>query len=129
MELDKLDRQSPKKEKFLEIFELSGCNISLSCKKGNIARQTFYNWYDSDEKFRNQVDDMREGLLDLAESMLMRKVREGSTTELIFYLKTKGKKRGYVERQEYSGADGSPIVWQEVKTYKKDENKLDDIDS
>ena len=32
--------------------------------------------------------------------MLIKNIREGKTAEIIFYLKTKGKKRGYVERSE-----------------------------
>ena len=65
--MDKLDTHPPKKEKFLEIFELSACNISLSCKKMKIARQTFYNWYDNDEEFRILVEDCREAVMDMAE--------------------------------------------------------------
>jgi hypothetical protein len=40
---------------------------------------------------------------------LLNAIREGKTAELLFYLKTKGKKRGYVERQEITGIDGQQL--------------------
>jgi hypothetical protein len=46
---------------------------------------------------------------DLAEMKLLSAIREGKTAELLFYLKTKGKKRGYVERQEITGIDGQQL--------------------
>jgi hypothetical protein len=45
------------------------------------------------------VMDMEEALLDFAETMLYKAIKTGKTAELIFYLKTKGQKRGYIERQ------------------------------
>jgi len=49
-----------------------------------------------------------ETMLDEAESVLYRKALEGSTPELLFLLKTKGRSRGYVERAEvdHSGTIG-----------------------
>ena len=48
----------------------------------------------------------REKQLDYAEGKLQEKIRTGDTTSIIFYLKTQGKGRGYVERQELSGPGG-----------------------
>ena len=44
--------------------------------------------------------EAREGALDLAESKLIKLIKEGNLTAIIFFLKTQGKHRGYVERQE-----------------------------
>ncbi len=41
---------------------------------------------------------------------LMEAVENGEIAAIIFRLKTKGKKRGYVERQELTGADNQPII-------------------
>ena len=46
------------------------------------------------------MPDARESMLDTAESVLYRKILDGDTTALIFFLKTQGKSRGYIERQE-----------------------------
>lgn len=50
-----------------------------------------------------------ETRLDKAEKKLDQLIGAGDTTALIFYLKTKGKKRGYIERTEITGADGDKL--------------------
>lgn len=63
-----------------------------------ITRQALYNWRKEDEKLAKMLDDIDEGILDFTESKLVEKVNEGNLTAIIFLLKTKGKKRGYVEQ-------------------------------
>lgn len=88
----------------------------------NICRATHYNWCAADPEYKKAVEDIVEIAIDFAESKLHEQIKEGDTAATIFYLKCKGKKRGYVERQEFTGADGAPIVWNEVKTYKAEPN-------
>ena len=88
------------KEAFLKAFETSAGNVSATCKKIGINRQTYYNWYNKDKKFKTKVEEMQESLLDFAETILMKKIKEGDNTCIIFFLKTKGKSRGYSERFE-----------------------------
>lgn len=47
------------------------------------------------------IQEGKNRILDLAENKLATKINEGDTTSLIFFLKTQGKSRGYVERSEH----------------------------
>ena len=88
---------STKKENFLKALTLNSGHISEACKSANICRQTYYSWIEKDEEFRTMCDDVCESLLDLAESKLLENIRNNDNTAIIFFLKTKGRKRGYNE--------------------------------
>ena len=79
---------SDKKEKFLKALKLNLGNISASCKKINIGRQTYYDWIEADKEFEEQCKDVEESLLDLAENRLLEKIDKYDTTSIIFFLKT-----------------------------------------
>jgi len=92
--------------------------VTTACLMCEVGRTAYYEYYKDDSDFKKEVDSLSELALDFAESKLMEKM-EGVTmgknksdgelivysvppsdTALIFYLKTKGKKRGYIERSE-----------------------------
>jgi hypothetical protein len=54
--------------------------------------------------------DRREFTIDKAEDKLEEAVDAGEGWAIKFTLATVGKRRGYVERQEHTGADGGPMV-------------------
>ena len=91
---------SNKKETFLQALKLNLGNITEACKASNVPRRTYYNWVDADEEFKHSCKDVEESLLDLAENRLLEKIDKYDITAIIFFLKTKGKKRGYIEKQE-----------------------------
>ena len=88
------------KENFIRAYRESLGVIKHACEKADISRRTYYNWLENDEEFKQAVEDIGEEAIDFAENALKKKIREGDTTATIFYLKTKGKKRGYIERTE-----------------------------
>ena len=92
---------STKKDNFLKALKNNLGNISQACKSSKISRQTYYRWIDDDVEFEEQCKNVEESLLDLAENRLLEKIDKYDTTSIIFFLKTKGKKRGYVEKQEF----------------------------
>ena len=91
-------------------------NVTYACQKTKIARSTFYQWMKEDKKFKEDVDEISEMSLDFTEGKLMELVDSLNPTAIIFYLKTKGKKRGYCEKEAES--DEKPIIWSETKIYK-----------
>ena len=78
----------------------SGAIISTIAKKLNCEWHTAKKYIEAHEETKKALKDEKEGMLDFAESMLMKNIQEQDTTSIIFYLKTKGKKRGYTEKQE-----------------------------
>ena len=99
-ELELSTSELEKFEKFLEIFKNKACNITYACDAIPIDRQTYYNWMEKDPKFKAKIMAHQESLLDFSESMLMKNIHSGKEASVFFHLKTKGKARGYIERQE-----------------------------
>lgn len=104
------------KSKILEYLNTQpGGTFSGACAKAPVPVQTAYEWRKEDPAFDSAVivsralaDEMGG---DLAESKLIQAINNGELTGIIFYLKTKHKARGYVERseQEFSGRNGGPV--------------------
>ena len=102
--------------------------VTKACEVVGIAPSTHYGWLKDDEEYSFAVQEVHDKAIDFAESKLFELI-EGAEKEVvtasgkvvtikespntsatIFYLKTKGKKRGYVERQEITGEEGRPII-------------------
>lgn len=75
------------------------------------SRMTVENYVKRYDDVRDAVLDAREGMKDIAEDSLHKKVEEGEAWAVCFYLKTQAKDRGYVERQEVAPTDptGQPL--------------------
>lgn len=97
------------KKALIEALTKSLGNVSTACKAVGVGRGMFYVYYEQDEVFRQAVIDIKEAAIDFAESALMKQINEGNTAATIFFLKTQGKTRGYVERQELSSPGGGPV--------------------
>ena len=93
------NKRETKKEAFLSILLNNEGNISKSCIKSSISRSSVYKWINEDDDFKDRVQQVGEELLDMVESELIQKIKEGHLTAIIFYLKTKGQARGYIEKQ------------------------------
>lgn len=92
-------RQS-KKQKLLKALEESHGVVTNACRKAGISRAQYYRYLQQDEKFASNVDDIQEQAVDFVESQLFKQIKEGNITGQIFYLKTKGKHRGYIEKTQ-----------------------------
>ena len=91
---------STRKKDMIEALKASLGVVTTASKKANIERTTHYKWLAQDAKYAEQVEAIKDIALDFAESQLHKRMQNGSDTAIIFYLKTQGKKRGYIEKQQ-----------------------------
>ena len=106
----------------------------------NVSRTALYNWIEGDSDLKEAIKAQEEANIDFTESKLFARIDgyehpdvhisnyQGMITEtplikhyppdptsIIFFLKTRAKHRGYIERQEITGKDGEPLA---VQIYK-----------
>jgi archaellum component FlaG (FlaF/FlaG flagellin family) len=105
-----------KKAMIRALYENKG-NVSIACSAVDIGRTQFYQWKKDDKDFADAVDNMVDFCIDHVESQLHKNIDQGDTTAIIFYLKTIGKRRGYIERSEIEANVSGNVVWNETKTY------------
>lgn len=89
--------------------------FSRAAKRLRCSPTTVKNYVDRHESLQLALEEIKEVTLDLAEDGLIALIKKKHPTALIFYLKTKGKHRGYVERSEITGVDGSPIAIEDAR--------------
>ena len=88
------------KKAMINALEKSLGIVTSACKVVGISRETHYRWMREDEDYSNAVKSIEDIALDFAESQLHKQISNGEVSSTIFFLKTKGKRRGYIERQE-----------------------------
>lgn len=75
----------------------------------------YIDMYDLHEK----LEEENQVALDFAESQLYRNIKEQDNTAIIFFLKCKGKKRGYVEKQEIDVKSKNVITYIDFVDFEK----------
>lgn len=75
-------------------------NMAAVARHYGVTRQAVSQFCASRETLKAIFAECREAMKDTAESSLHRKVREGESWAVCFYLKCQAKDRGYVERTE-----------------------------
>jgi hypothetical protein len=90
------------KQAFIIAYKENFGNITIACESAGVSRSTYNKWAKEDEEFRTTLAEIEpeEIMLDFGEHKLMERIAKGDTLATMFLLKTKGKRRGYVERQE-----------------------------
>lgn len=101
-------------QEMIDALTRAGGYVSSAAKLLKCSVQTVYTYIEKFESVRSAKFDIEERTLDSAEIALISNIQKGETASIIFYLKTKGKNRGYVERQEHalpSGTSGEIAIF------------------
>lgn len=85
---------------FLAAYEKSLGVLKPACDMTGMCRKTIWEWRKKYPEFDAACHECEETAVDFVETKLYKLINDGAEASTIFYLKTKGRKRGYAERQE-----------------------------
>ena len=90
------------------IKAIGECNglLTMAAKKANVGLTTVYRYVNEYPSVKQAAVEAKETMLDFAEGKLYSKIKAGDNVAILFYLKTQGKARGYIERQEFANPEG-----------------------
>lgn len=82
--------------------------VSFAARSLGMSRQHLYKRIEQSDRLKEVLEEVREEAIDTAELALRNQVIGGNIAAIIFTLKTLGKHRGFVERQEVQSV-GEPV--------------------
>lgn len=137
--------KKPRIALFKQVCESKGGNLTEIAKAFSCVRRTANYWMETDPKYKEVLEDVRESMVDLCESQLVRlatgipkysKNEKGEkylsgwnerpdTAAVIFTLKTRGRDRGYIERLDITSKDEK--IGMSKEDIKAEIQRIDDI--
>jgi hypothetical protein len=106
--------EAPRKRAFLQAMRKHRGIITHACKAAGIARKTYYKWTKNDPALVEATKSISDFVLDDVENSAHDLINEGNPAMIIFYLKCKGKGRGYIEKQQIEHSTGDLTTLREA---------------
>ena len=88
------------KTKFKKAVEGSGGILTSIAERIGVSRKSLYEWLAKNPEMLKFKQDEEEKILDLGEASLFSQLKNQEKWAVKYLLSTKGKTRGYVEKQE-----------------------------
>jgi hypothetical protein len=120
-----MSRKQPEvhKKLLIQALEKSMGIVTTACREVGISRDRFYGYLKTDPDFKKAVDDIYDIQLDFVEGQLFKNIAAGEKSSILFYLKNKGKSRGYAEHLDItSGGDKIQNITFEIINKRKDDD-------
>lgn len=117
-----------RKRAMLDALEKCYGIVTDACKITGLGRRTHYTWLEDDPEYKKAVEELDNVALDHSESKLHQLIegvyvekdlgdgetviyqKEPNATAVIFHLKTRGKKRGYIEKEPETANDTNKLT-------------------
>lgn len=110
------------KKQLIEAMKKFHGIVTKACEAVGISKNQFYLYYRNDDAFRAEIDQMDDINLDFVEDKLFQNIADKDKTSIFFYLKYKGRKRGYVDSQDLNISGGLDINLKNMFGFEDDEN-------
>jgi len=82
---------------------------AVAARALGVSRPTLDRYLACYASAREAYDEANETNIDIAEGKLLEQVRGGDSDQIRFYLRTKGRARGYGDHVALTGKDGTPL--------------------
>jgi len=102
--------KTSRKAQFLIELKNSYGIVSTACSKVGISRYCFYDWCKKDVEFKKKVEEINESIVDVVEAYLLSLIKDKNPTAIIFFLKTRGRARGYSEKVDITSTIKDPKI-------------------
>lgn len=94
------ENKARNKERMLKALTSSLGNVSAAAKASGVGQSTHYDWMKADPEYKQNVQNILDReFSDFLESHMIKRVKEGSDTMMIFMAKKKMKHRGYGDEE------------------------------
>lgn len=98
-------------EQVTQALRKSNGIIAQAARELGCERQTVYNYISRYATVKAAYEEAVESTLDMAEAKLLEQIEAGDPQQVRFYLRTKGKHRGYTERTKDREEDQPYVVF------------------
>lgn len=95
---------------FIDAIPGTGGIVSAIARKVGCDWATANKWVNEYPTVKRVYDAECESMLDLAESVILKNIKDGDTADAKWYLTKRGKRRGYGDAVELLGKDGGDIT-------------------
>jgi len=96
-EKEEQQKTTVKKKAMLNALKATYGVVSQAAEMVGINRSSHYDWIQDDPAYKKEFESLDSYAVDFVQSKLFEKINMGSTPEIIFFLKTRGRKHGYSE--------------------------------
>jgi hypothetical protein len=93
------------RQQIIDALKATGGFITHAAKELGCCYVTIENYINDDPSIAVELQQIKENRLDIAESVVMKHLRGDSLEAAKYYLKYKGRNRGYIKHQKIEVAD------------------------
>ena len=97
-------------QQMIEVIQDAKGILTVAARKLECSRNTVYRYINKYATVKDAYEEANESNIDFVETKLMEQINKGNITAIIFFLKTKAKHRGYVERQSVDLTTGGEKI-------------------
>ena len=103
-------KRIPSRHELIESLKIARGNMAQVARVYGCSRQRVQQLVSDDLELTELVSELTDVELDNAESKLYQAIDQGAGWAVCFFLKCRGKGRGWIEKLELSGVNGLPLA-------------------